>query len=166
MTATHSCTKITWRFFDIVHCLKNLRFKNSNRHPHDPCIIFNELSINLTVTRIHDKENKLKWKLIVPLQFLEQLRHQHRVLAAGNADRNLVSGLNQIIGIDGLGKFAEQCLMKTPLAKTFFNILLLVITAKTGHQPCAITTGQTHCIVIQLSQLNCRICTGHPLHAI
>ena len=59
------------------------------------------LAVDFIIAGVHDEVDELKRNLAVALQFLQELGHKHRILAAGDADGNLVPGLDQLVPFDG-----------------------------------------------------------------
>ena len=104
MSSSHSCTQITWRLLNRKHRFKYIRFKYRNRDIQTFCIFFYNLPVRLTVTGIHNQKLNFKFKFVMQLQFLKTFRHQHRILTTGNADRDLISRLHQLICVDRLGE--------------------------------------------------------------
>lgn len=88
-----------------------------------------------TIAGIHDQKDQFKGKFPVPLNLLKQLRHEHRVLAAGNTHGNAVVGLNQVIGLDCLGKPAEDHPMKLFPQSLFHFGSLFVFGFPAGSSP-------------------------------
>ncbi len=128
---------------------KYIGFKNRNANPQISCIIFNNLTILRTIPWIHYQKFQLKIKLIMSLQFLKQLRHQHGVLATGDTYCNLISFLNQLIFVNCLGEFAPDSFTKF-LADALLYILtnggilfFAFLLCSLFHKPCKIATSQT-----------------------
>ena len=121
IATAHAGAQIARGFFDAVHRIKDLRLKNRHRNSHEFRIVFNDLAVCFTVSRVHHKKDKLKRELVVTAQFLKQLCHQHRIFSAGDTDCDLVALFHKFILIDRLGKTAEQLLVET-LANTLFYV--------------------------------------------
>ena len=68
------------------------------------CVAFNLLAVNLIIARIHHQKNQFKRHIAVTVELLHQLRHQHRILTARDTYGNLITGLDQLISLDSIGK--------------------------------------------------------------
>ena len=80
------------------------------------------------------------------LQLLEQLCHEHGILAAGNTDRNFIPRLYQFVCAHRLRKLAPDFLVKF-LADARFHFLCLVGSRRfpdVRKQPVNITAGKVH----------------------
>lgn len=54
-------------------------------------------TVFLAISRIHDQKYQIKVYLVMALQFLKQLCHEHGILTAGNTDSDLIALLHQFI---------------------------------------------------------------------
>ena len=97
MSAAHFCTQIARVLFGVVCHGKNIGLKNRDRNVQQCRIAFDFLAVQLIVARVHHKVHKLKRHFAVFLQLLQKLCHQHGILAAGDAHRNLVVFLNELV---------------------------------------------------------------------
>ena len=104
MSSPHFCTKVTRVFFGVIGNFKNICFKYSDRDIEKLCIAFNFLSVDLIISRIHHKENKVKRNITVTSEHLHKLCHQHGILAARNTDSDLITALYQFIIFHSLDK--------------------------------------------------------------
>ena len=75
-----------------------------------PGVFLDDLAVGRAVAGVHHEKAQLKRKFVVELQLLKELCRQHGVLAAGNADRDAVAGLDERILPDGLGEIAPELL--------------------------------------------------------
>ena len=74
-------------------------------------ILLDDAAVHLVVAGIHAKEDELERELIVALEVLEELRHEHRILAARDADGNLVTGAHELKLADGLDELGGNLML-------------------------------------------------------
>ena len=74
------------------------------------------MAVDLIIAGIHHEEDQLKRHFAVAVQLLQQFCHQHRVLAAGDADCDLIPCLDQLVPLDRHDEGRPQL-----LAKLFYN---------------------------------------------
>ena len=125
----HPGAQVAGRFFDVIDSVKDLRIKKGDRDIQELRVILDDPAILLVVAGIHAQEDQLKGEFVMPFEFLEQLGHQHGVLAAGNADRDLIAFLHQLIADDCLGKTAEQILAEL-FGQALFHLLPLLFIGR------------------------------------
>ena len=150
MTSPHTGAQITRRFFNMVNRIKNIRFKNRNRHMQNFRIVLNHLAVCLAVAGVHNKKFYIKFKLAETFQVLKAFRHQHRIFSAGNADRNFISRFYQFILRNRFRKLRPdifpEFFMKTPLH--FFRLvnssILFFHLTKTCQKPRSVTALKAH----------------------
>ena len=146
MPTPHSCTEIAGIVFYIINGIKDIGFKYGNRDLQQFCIGFNNGSVFRTIPRIHDQKDQFKREFSMPLQFLKQLCHQHRIFSAGNTNCNPVIRLNQIIRIDCFCKPTENDTMKF-FSQALFNFCCLFTSGFPANfplQPLHISANQIH----------------------
>ena len=81
-------------------------------------ICLDQEPVELVITGIHHEKDKIKSYLAMTLQLLKKLGHQHGVLPAGDADRDPVTFLDQVIFTDRFGKPVEKTLLEhLPIAQ-------------------------------------------------
>ena len=117
------------------------------------------MAVGLIVAGIHAQENKLELKLSVPLKFLKKLRHQHGILAAGDADGDSVSVLNLTIFDDGAREGIEKIPVKMSLLQRkldLFSQLFVLCLLRNGVQgPGTVSAGETLRRKTKILQLLC-----------
>ena len=121
IASAHSGTQIAGGILDIIHRIKYLGFKNRNGNIHQLRIVLDDLAVRLTVTGIHHQKYQFKGELVVTLQLLEQLCHQHGILTTRDTYGDLVVLLDHVILIDSFGKSGKQDFMEF-FADAFFNL--------------------------------------------
>ena len=84
--------------------------------------------------------------LVMALQFLKQLCHEHGILTAGNTDSDLIALLHQFILTDCLGKLAPDGLFKL-FTQTLLDVkgrdlrlACLILRLHPLHEPAKITS--------------------------
>ncbi len=100
MAAAHPGAQIARRFFDIHDGIKDRRFEDPDRDLQFRRILLDQLPVLRIIPGIHHQECEFKRELVMALQLLEELRHQHGVLPAGDADRHVIARCKQFVGIN------------------------------------------------------------------
>ena len=101
IAAAHTGAQVAGVLFAVVRDGKDVGFENRDRNVQQRGVALDLVAVDFVVAGVHDKENDLERDLAVPLEQLHQLRHQHGVLAARNADRDFIARLNELIPADG-----------------------------------------------------------------
>lgn len=104
IAAAHACAEVAGVVIGAVGDIKYVGFKNRNRHIQHRGIFFDLPAVDFAVAGIHDQKNRFKMHLAVTLKLLHQLRQQHGILSAGDADRDFIPLLNQLIPLDSEDK--------------------------------------------------------------
>ena len=108
VAAAHAGAEVAGRLLAVVGNIKNVGFKHGDGQVQQRGVALDLLTVDLVVAGIHHQIDQLKGYLAVALQFLQQLCHQHGILAAGDADGNLVPCLDQLVPFDGHDKRRPQ----------------------------------------------------------
>ena len=108
VAAAHPRAEVARRFLDVVNGLEYVRLEYRDRYAQRAGVILDYAAVVGIVARIHHEVLDLEIDLAVPLQLLKKLRHQHRVLAAGDAHRDAVALVDKLIGLERLYKLAHQ----------------------------------------------------------
>ena len=168
MSTPHTGTEIAGVILHVIHRIKNIGFEHGNGNLQQLGVGFDDLPVLGTIAGIHDQKDQFKGKFSVPLNLLKQLRHEHRVLAAGNTHGNAVVGLNQVIGLDCLGKPAEDHPMKLfPQSLFHFGSLFVFgFPPDLLLKPLDIAAHQIHCRVAFFPQLFRHISTQDTAAAV
>ena len=122
MPPPHFGAQIARGFFGLVRHCENVGFKHRDRNIHQRRVAFDLLTVLRIVSGVHHQKHQRKGEFAEPLQQLQQLGHQHRILAARNAHRDLVAGRNQLVSFDGTDKRIPQHLAVF-FHNTAFNLL-------------------------------------------
>ena len=122
VAAAHLGAKVARRLLHMEDRLENVRREEGQRHMEELRVLLDDAAVHLVVAGVHAEEDELKRELVVALEVLEELRHEHRVLAARDADGNLVAGLHELELADGLDEFAVD-LVLVLLAQGVLNAL-------------------------------------------
>ena len=88
----HFGTQIARVLFHVRNRIKYFCIKKKDRNVKQRGIKFDLLPVSFCIARIHAKELHFKGNFVSPLQFLEQLCHEHGIFAAGNADGDFIIG--------------------------------------------------------------------------
>ena len=94
----------------IVRDIKDVGLENRNRDIQEFCVALDLRAVHLVVARIHHEVDDLEGNIAVAVQFLEELGHQHGILAARDADRNFVTGFHKGIALYGGNKGVPELL--------------------------------------------------------
>ena len=114
VTTAHSRAEVAGIVLYIVHGVEYIRFEHGDRDPHQLRVRLDYRAVLAAVARVHHQEYQIEVELAVALYLLEKLRHQHGVLAAGNAYRHPVAGLQQLVFVQRLREFAEYAAVEFP----------------------------------------------------
>ena len=101
VAAAHTGAEVAGRLITVVGDIKDVRLKYCDGNVQQRGVALDLLAVDFIIAGVHDEVDELKRNLAVALQFLQELGHKHRILAAGDADGNLVPGLDQLIPLDG-----------------------------------------------------------------
>ena len=160
VAAAHAGTDIARGLRDVVDGVEDIRFEDRERDAEEIRVPLDDLAVRLVVARVHAEEHELERDLIMALQLLEELRHEHRVLAAGDAHRNAVARLDELIIADGLHEHAEEVPLEL-LAERLLDVVaallgIHVLLDLTEH-PLAVAAGEAVGLVALRAQvLGCR----------
>ena len=89
--SAHSSTDIARALFYIVDGVKYVTLENRDWYAKRFGVTLDKLPVLFVVSGIHDKESHIELHLSVRLDLLKELRHQHRIFAARDTYRNMVS---------------------------------------------------------------------------
>ncbi len=93
----HLRAEVARRFLLLVRNVENVRLENGDRNVEKLRVRFDLLPVDRVVAGIHHEIHEVERDFAVPLQHLHELRHQHGVLAAGDADCYLVPRFDELI---------------------------------------------------------------------
>ena len=123
ISPSHSRTEIARGFFNMKDGVEDRRVEDRDRNPEDAAVFFDQRPVFRKIPGIHTQKRQFEGKLVMPLDLLKELGHQHGILAAGDTDGDVVSLLDQSILNDSLFKAALQIVLKL-FPNTFFNVFL------------------------------------------
>ena len=115
----HPGAQIAGGLFGTVCHLENICFKDGDGDLQQGGVALDLTAVDLVIPRVHYQKAHLKGKVAEPLQQLHQLGHEHGVFPPGDAHGDLVSGPDELIAPDGMGKGPPEL-----LAICFQNALL------------------------------------------
>ena len=101
VAAAHAGAEVAGRLITVVGNIKDVRLKYCDGDVQQRGVALDLLAVDFIIAGVHDEVDDLKRNLAVTLQFLQELGHKHRILAAGDADGDLVPGLDQLVPLDG-----------------------------------------------------------------
>ena len=101
VTAAHPGAEVAGVLVGVVGHREDVALKDGHRDVQQRRVGFDLLAVELIVAGVHHEKDQLKGDIAVLLQFLHELCHQHGVLAAGDADGDLVACLDELIPFDG-----------------------------------------------------------------
>ena len=108
----------------MVDRVKDLRLKPGQRDAQKARVGLDQLQRFFRIARIHAQKNDLEGDLVVAADLLKQLGHRHGILAAGDADRDLIPRLYQLIVVDRPAERRQQPFVEG-LADAPFDLLEL-----------------------------------------
>ena len=160
VAAAHAGADVARGLRDVVDGVEDIRFEDRERDAEKIRVPLDDLAVRLVVARVHAEEHELERDLIMALQLLEELRHEHRVLTAGDAHRNAVARLDELIIADGLHEHAEEVpleLLAEGLLDVVAALLGIHVLLDLTEHPLAVTAGEAVGLVALRAQLlRCR----------
>ena len=106
----HPGAQVAGVFFGVIGHVEDVGFKKADRDAQKVRVFFYLPAVFRAVARIHDHVFAFEGHLGHPEQHLEELGHQHGILAAGDADADPVMGCDQAVFFDGGHKGRPQFL--------------------------------------------------------
>ncbi len=166
VAAAHPGTEVAGRFFNLIDGIKNVRFEDCDRNSEHFGVFFDYHTVDIAVTRIHHQKGELEGIFIVALELLEKLGHQHGILAAGNADSDVVTLLEQIVGVDRLRKGSEQRFVEF-FADAELDVFLPVPVSfpERGGEPGTVSAGKVRAVIALFPEQRNQLCALDTLHA-
>ena len=160
VAAAHAGADVARGLRDVVNGVEDVRFEDRERDAEEIRVSLDDLTVRLIIARVHAQEHELERDLIVALQLLKELRHEHRVLTTGDADRDAVTRLDELIIADGLHEHAEEVTLEL-LAKGLLDVVAALlgihILLNLAEHPLAIAAGETVGLVaLRAEVLGCR----------
>ena len=147
--AAHSGAQITRRLFDFIHRVEDRDIKNGDRYAHHAGVALDHQAIQLIIPRIHDEEYQLERKLIMALEFLKELCHQHTVLAARNTHGDLIPRLYHVELDDRLREAMKDILLEAAaFGKALLDLAGAFLSLTVGSELCFIFICQIRTAVI------------------
>ena len=125
VAAPHPGTEVAGVLFGVVGNGKDVALEDGHRDVQQLGIGLDLLAVDLVVAGVHHQKDQFKGNIAVLLQLLHQLGHQHGVLAARDADGDLVPGLDELVALDRHDEGGPQ-LLAVFLDDTAFNLFLLL----------------------------------------
>ena len=162
VAAAHAGADVARGLRDVVDGVEDVRFEDCERDAEEIRVPLDDLAVRLVVARVHAEEHELERDLIMALQLLEELRHEHRVLAAGDAHRDAVTRLDELIIADGLHEHAEEVpleLLAEGLLDVVAALLGIHVLLDLTEHPLAVTAGEAVGLIALHAQV-LRCCHG------
>lgn len=160
VAAAHAGADVARGLRDVVDGVEDIRFEDRKRDAEEIRVSLDDLPVRLIVARVHAEEHELERDLVMALQLLKELRHEHRVLAAGDADRDAVARLDELIIADGLHEHAEEVsleLLAERLLDVVAALLGIHILLDLTEHPLTVAASETVGLVALRTQvLRCR----------
>ncbi len=122
VAAAHLGTEVARRLLHMEDRLEDVRREERQRHMEELRILLDDAAVHLVVAGIHAEKDELERELVVALELLEELRHEHRVLAARDADGDLVAGAHEVEFADGFDELRGNLMLEL-LAQRALNAL-------------------------------------------
>ena len=123
ISPSHSRAEIAGGFFNVVDGVKDRGVEDRHRNSQDAAVLLDQRAVAREVAGVHADKSQRERKFVVPLDLLKEFGHQHGVLAAGDADSDVVALLDQLILDDRFFKAALQVVFEL-LPYTLFYIFL------------------------------------------
>ena len=160
VAAAHAGADVARGLRDVVDGVEDICFEDRERDAKEIRVPFDNLTVCLVIARVHAQEHELERDLIVALQLLEELRHEHRILTAGDADRNAVTRLDELIIADGLHEHAEEVtleLLAEGLLDVVAALLGIHVLLDLAEHPLTVAAGEAvGLIALRAQVLGCR----------
>ena len=156
VATAHAGADIARGLRDVVDGVEDVRFEDRERDAEEIRVSLDDLAVCLIVARVHAQEHELERDLVMALQFLEELRHEHRVLAAGDADRDAITRLDELIIADGLHEHAEEVpleLLAEGLLDVVAALLGIHVLLDLTEHPLSVTAGEAVGLVALRAQV-------------
>lgn len=123
ISPSHSRAEIAGGFFYMKDGIEDRRVEDRYRNSKESAVLFDQRPVLRKVSGIHTEEGQFEGELIMTLDLLKELGHEHGVLASGDTDRNVISLLYETVLNDRLFKPALKIVFKL-FFNTFFNVFL------------------------------------------
>ena len=102
ISASHPRAEIARRFFYIVDGFEYVRLEYVYRDVQRSRVVLDYLAVLGIIAGIHDEILNVEINIAVSFKLLKELRHEHRVLAAGYAYRDPVALVDEFIYLESL----------------------------------------------------------------
>ena len=116
VAAAHLGANVAGGSFGVVRHVENVRLENGDGNFQKFRIAFDFLAVDFVVAGVHHQVFHVEFHVAMAVEHLDELRHEHGILAAGNADGDFVAFFDELVVLDGGN---ERC--PEPFAVRFRN---------------------------------------------
>ena len=118
VAATHLGANVAGGTFGVVCHVENVRLENSDGDFQEFCVAFDFLSVDFVVAGVHHQVFHVEFHVAVAVKHLDELRHEHGILAARDADGDFVAFFDELVVLDGSNERSPEpftvCLRNAP----------------------------------------------------
>jgi len=99
--AAHLGANVAGGTFGVVCHVENVRLENSDGDFQELRVAFDFLAVDFVVTGVHHQVFHVEFHVAVAVKHLDELRHEHGILAARDADGDFVAFFDELVVFDG-----------------------------------------------------------------
>lgn len=101
VATTHLGADVAGGTFGVVRHVENVRLENGDGNFQELCVAFDFLAVDFVVTGVHHQVFHVEFHVAVAVKHLDELRHEHGILAARDADGDFVAFFDELVVLDG-----------------------------------------------------------------
>lgn len=101
VAAAHLCANVAGGTFRVVRHVENVRLENGDGNFQELRVAFDFLAVDFVVTGVHHQVFHVEFHVAVAVKHLDELRHEHGILAARDADGDFVALFDELVVLDG-----------------------------------------------------------------
>ena len=101
VAAAHLGANVAGGTFGVVRHVENVRLENGDGNFQKLRIAFDFLAVDFVVTGVHYQVFHVEFHVAVAVEHLDELRHEHGILAARDADGDFVAFFDELVVLDG-----------------------------------------------------------------
>ena len=116
VAAAHLGANVAGGTFGVVCHVENVRLENGDGNFQELRVAFDFLAVDFVVTGVHHQVFHVEFHVAVAVKHLDELRHEHGILAARDADGDFVAFFDELVVLDGGNEWRPE-----PFAVCFRN---------------------------------------------
>ena len=101
VAAAHLGANVAGGTFGVVRHVENVRLENGDGDFQELRVAFDFLAVDFVVTGVHHQVFHVEFHVAVAVKHLDELRHEHGILAARDADGDFVALFDELVVLDG-----------------------------------------------------------------